>query len=200
LLAGAAQFAANLFEFAFVLWSSNCMADFSSHVDLRDSFYMELALAEAKEAGTRGEVPVGAVVVYDDRVVGRGFNRREELRSPLSHAEVLAIEEASMELHQWRLTECEIYVTLEPCIMCVGAILQARIRRLVFGCLDAKAGAVQSLYRLCEDERLNHRLPVSGGVLAQPCALVLEEFFSALRVRKKRIRNAERWPSPVEGA
>jgi tRNA(adenine34) deaminase len=196
----AASVAANLFEFAFMLWSSNCMADFFSQFKSRDNFYMALALAEAKEAGARGEVPVGAVVVCGDRVVGRGFNRREELQNPLSHAEVLAIEEASKLLQRWRLTECEIYVTLEPCIMCVGAILQARIGRLVFGCLDAKAGAVESLYRLCEDERLNHRLPVSGGVLAQPCALLLEDFFSELRVRKKQTRDAERWPSPVEGA
>ena len=183
-----------------MLWSSSCMPDFSSQFKLRDNFYMELALAQAKEAGARGEVPVGSVVVCGDRVVGRGFNRREEFQNPLSHAEILAIEEASKLLQRWRLTECEIYVTLEPCIMCVGAILQARIRRLVFGCLDAKAGAVESLYRLCEDERLNHRLPVSGGVLAQPCALLLEEFFSELRVRKKQVRDAERWPSPVEGA
>ncbi len=181
-----------------MLWSYDCMADFSSQFKSRDHFYMELAIAEAKEAAVREDVPVGAVVVCGDRVVGRGFNRREELQNPLSHAEILAIEEAAKTLQKWRLTECEIYVTLEPCIMCVGAILQARLQRLVFGCLDAKAGAVESLYRLCEDERLNHRLPVSGGVLAQPCALLLEDFFSELRVRKKH--DAERWPSPVEGA
>jgi tRNA(adenine34) deaminase len=166
----------------------------------RDVFYMELALAEAKAAALRGEVPVGAVVVSGNRVVGRGSNRREERRSPLSHAEVLAIDEASRSLQTWRLTECEIYVTLEPCIMCVGAILQARMRGLVFGCLDMKAGAVESLYQLCEDERLNHRLPVRGGVLGGQCAILLEDFFSELRTRKKQIRPAERWPSPVEGA
>ncbi len=176
------------------------MTGSSSPVKLRDQFYMEVALAEAKEAGARGEVPVGAVVVCGDQVVGRGFNRREELQDPLSHAELVAIRQAANHLQSWRLAECELYVTLEPCIMCVGAILQARIQRLVFGCSDAKAGAVESLYRLCDDERLNHRLPVSGGILAQSCALLLEKFFSEMRVRKKQVRDAERWPSPVEGA
>lgn len=183
-----------------MLWSFNCMTNFSSQIKLRDHSYMELALAQAKEAGARGEVPVGAVVVRRDQVVGRGFNRREELQDPLSHAELVAIRQAANHFQSWRLAECELYVTLEPCIMCVGAILQARIQRLVFGCLDAKAGAVESLYRLCDDERLNHRLPVSGGILAQPCALLLEDFFSELRARKKQVPNAERWPSPVEGA
>ncbi len=183
-----------------MLWSFNRMTEFSSGVKLRDQFYMEVALAEAKEAGTRGEVPVGAVVVRGDQIVGRGFNRREELQDPLSHAELVAIREAANHLQSWRLTECDLYVTLEPCIMCVGAILQARIQRLVFGCLDAKAGAVESLYRLCDDPRLNHRLPVSGGILAQSCSLLLERFFSELRERKKQVHDAERWPSPVEGA
>jgi tRNA(adenine34) deaminase len=165
-----------------------------------DSFYMELALAEARVAALRDEVPVGAVVVCGDRVVGRGFNRREERGSPLAHAELLAIEEASTFLQTWRLTNCEMYVTLEPCVMCAGAILQSRMQRLVFGCPDPKAGAVQSLYQLCEDERLNHRLPAQGGVLAEQCALLLEDFFSRLRTRKTQIPAAERWPSPVEGA
>jgi tRNA(adenine34) deaminase len=176
------------------------MGNICPQPELRDVSYMELAVAEAKAAAARGEVPVGAVVVCGEQVVGRGFNCREERQSPLSHAEVLAIEEAAGSLHSWRLSECEIYVTLEPCVMCVGAILQARIRRLVFGCLDAKAGAVESLYKLCEDERLNHRLPVRGGVLAGRCATLLEDFFSELRMRKRQIRAAERWPSPVEGA
>ncbi|MGE5303411.1 MAG: tRNA adenosine(34) deaminase TadA [Alphaproteobacteria bacterium] len=176
------------------------MGDVCAQPELRDVFYMELALAEAEAAAARGEVPVGAVVVCGERVVGRGFNCREERQSPLSHAELVAIEEAAGSLHSWRLSECEIYVTLEPCVMCVGAILQARIARLVFGCLDAKAGAVESLYKLCEDARFNHRLPVRSGVLAERCALLLEDFFTKLRTRKKQLRTAERWPSPVEGA
>ncbi len=160
--------------------------------------FMKLALAQAKEAADKGEVPVGAVVICDGEVVGAGHNRREELQNPLAHAEIAAIEAASRCLGTWRLTECDLYVTLEPCVMCVGAILQARMRRLVFGCLDPKAGAVKSLYRLCEDERLNHRLPVTGGVAAEACALLLSEFFA--RLRKKSDHHAERWPSPVEGA
>jgi tRNA(adenine34) deaminase len=176
------------------------MADVTSCSDPGDAFYMSLALAEAKKAGARGEVPVGAVIVLRDRVVGRGFNQREQRQSPLGHAEICAIEEASTALCSWRLNDCDIYVTLEPCIMCVGTILQSRIRRLIFGCLDPKAGAVASLYRLCDDDRLNHRVSVTGGVLAAPCAALLQQFFSRLRAQKKQLRNAERWPSPVEGA
>ncbi|HWO40947.1 MAG TPA: tRNA adenosine(34) deaminase TadA [Candidatus Eisenbacteria bacterium] len=165
-----------------------------------DEQYMRLALTEAAKAFDDGEVPVGALVVQAGTVVGRGYNRRERLQNPLGHAEMLAIEEAARNLGSWRLNDCSLYVTLEPCIMCVGAILQARMGRLVFGCVDPKAGAVQSLYRLCEDERLNHRLPAAGGVLARDCAALLENFFSRLRQRKRHIKNTERWPSPAEGA
>ena len=161
---------------------------------------MELALAQAKEAADKGEVPVGAVIVRDREVVGAGYNRREELQNPLAHAEIATIEAASRRLGTWRLIECDLYVTLEPCVMCVGAILQARMRRLVFGCLDPKAGAVQSLYRLCEDERLNHRVPVNGGIAAEECALLLSQFFARLRKKNQSDHHAERWPSPVEGA
>jgi tRNA(adenine34) deaminase len=165
-----------------------------------DEFYMELALAEARKAYECDEVPVGAVVVRGDEIVGKGYNRREELQTPIAHAEILAIEEAARRLGSWRLSECRLYVTLEPCIMCVGAILQARVGALVFGCLDAKAGAVKSLYQLCNDRRLNHRLPVKGGVLARACTEILEQFFSRLRQKKSHQTIAERWPSPAEGA
>lgn len=150
---------------------------------------MALALAEARKAFDHEEVPVGAIIVYGDRIVGAGYNRREQQRSSLAHAELLAIEQASRELGTWRLSECCLYVTLEPCIMCAGAILQARIGGLVFGCLDPKAGAVESLYRLCDDGRLNHRLPAAGGVLAQDCAALLEKFFSRLRDKKRQEKN-----------
>lgn len=149
-----------------------------------DARYMELALAEARKARARDEVPVGAIITHGDLVIGRGYNRREELQSPVAHAEIIAIEQASARLGSWRLSDCRLYVTLEPCIMCIGAVLQARIGELVFGCLDPKAGAVQSLYRLCEDGRLNHRLPARGGVLAGACANLLEGFFSHLRTKK----------------
>ena len=169
-------------------------------MEANDINFMQLALAAAREAGSRGEVPVGAVIVSAGKVISSGYNCREERRSPLGHAEIVAIQAAASHVGGWRLNECEIYVTLEPCIMCVGAILQVRMRRLVFGCLDRKAGAVESLYRLCEDQRLNHQLPVTGGVLASDCAAILGEFFQRLRRQKRNPQNAERWPSPVEGA
>lgn len=165
-----------------------------------DIDFMRLALAAARQASSRGEVPVGAVIVSAAKVIGVGYNCREERQNPLCHAEIIAIQEASNALHSWRLDRCDMYVTLEPCIMCVGAILQARLRRLVFGCADVKAGAVESLYRLCEDQRLNHRLPVIKGVLADECSSILSEFFSRLRAQKRDTYRTERWPSPVEGA
>jgi tRNA(adenine34) deaminase len=145
---------------------------------------MKLALQEANRAVEKEEVPVGAVVVCGDRVVGQGHNRREELQIPTAHAEMLALQEAASSLRSWRLEDCALYVTLEPCVMCVGAILQARIARLVFGCLDSKGGAVESLYRLCEDPRLNHRLEVTRGVMESECGRILSEFFSCLRSKK----------------
>jgi tRNA(adenine34) deaminase len=165
-----------------------------------DLTYMTLALAAARQAAEHGEVPVGAIVVSGGKVVGTGYNSREQRQDPHGHAEMIAIRAAARRLGSWRLENCAIFVTLEPCVMCTGAILQARMRRLVFGCLDPKAGAVESLYRLCEDQRLNHQLPVTGGVLAQESAALLAEFFSQLRIKKRHTQKAERWPSPVEGA
>lgn len=144
---------------------------------------MAAALEEARAAAACEEVPVGAVVVREQSIVARGRNRRESLQDPTAHAEVLALQEASSRLGSWRLHECTLYVTLEPCIMCVGAIIQARVGKLVFGCLDPKAGAVESLYRLCEDRRLNHQPQVSGGVLGNECARILREFFEDLRTK-----------------
>ena len=190
----------NFLDFAFVLSSS--MDSFSADAAPGDHFYMRLALDEANRAAACIEVPVGAVIVCGTEIIGRGYNRREELRTAVAHAEMLAIEQASRHLDRWRLSDCQLYVTLEPCLMCVGAILQARIARLVFGCLDPKSGAVESLYQLCSDDRLNHRLPVSGGILAEQCSAVLRNFFSFVRNSKvnERQTKAERWPSPAEGA
>ena len=170
------------------------MEDFSDK-DPKDARYMRVALEEAKNAAANGEVPVGAVVVYQDEIIGRGYNRREELCSALAHAELLAIEQASRHLGSWRLCDCQLYVTLEPCVMCVGAIVQARMGRLIFGCLDPKGGAVESLYQLCADARLNHRLPVAGGMLAEDCSTILQAFFNRLRQNKRDQLKAERWPS-----
>ena len=166
----------------------------------RDETYMRLALKEAAKAYEQGEVPVGAVIVQNDEIVGSGFNCREQKQSPLAHAEVIAVANAASFRGNWRLTGCDLYVSLEPCIMCVGAILQARIDRLIFGCLDPKAGAVQSLYQLCDDSRVNHRLPATGGILAEESCALLGRFFSELRRKKKSTSDTERWPSPAEGA
>ena len=167
------------------------MDQFETTIFQGDVSFMKLALQQARHASQRGEVPVGAVVVHDGQIVGRAYNRREEMQSPLAHAEILALDAASQELGHWRLTNCDLYVTLEPCIMCAGAILQGRLRRLIFGCLDPKAGAVRSLYRLCEDQRLNHQVPATTGVLAEECATVLSDFFSSLREQKRITRYGE---------
>ena len=169
-------------------------------MEIRDSEYMKLALSAAQEAAKKGEVPVGAVVVSAGEVVGTGYNCREGQQNPLGHAEIIAIQDAANRLRTWRLEHCDIYVTLEPCLMCTGAILQARFRRLVFGCLDSKAGAVESLYRLCEDPRLNHQVQATGSLLAQESAALLADFFTRLRLQKRQGDKTERWTSPVEGA
>ena len=160
------------------------MSEFLPDRAARDSYYMELALREARKGAEAGEVPVGAVVVCNDDLVSQAHNRREELQNPMAHAEVLALQAASAHLRSWRLEQCALYVTLEPCLMCIGAILQARVSRLVFGCLDPKGGAVESLYRLCEDRRLNHSLPVTRGILESECAGILMGFFTHLRKKK----------------
>jgi tRNA(adenine34) deaminase len=152
-----------------------------------DEAFMQQALALAQEAASLGEVPVGAVAVFEGRVVGTGFNRREIDRDPLAHAEVLALNQAARTLGCWRLSGVTLYVTLEPCAMCAGAMVQARVSRLVFGTLDPKAGAVGSLYNLVEDPRHNHRLQVTSGILADDCRLLLKTFFGALRQKKRDI-------------
>ena len=167
------------------------MENFYSETAPEDSHYMEFALEEAAKAAEKEEIPVGAVVVWEGKVVGRGHNQREELQSPMAHAEILALQEASSRLRSWRLHECILYVTLEPCIMCVGAILQARISRLVFGCADPKGGAVESLYRLCEDPRLNHHPAVTRGVLEGECGQILTEFFGRLRMKNGKVTRTD---------
>jgi tRNA(adenine34) deaminase len=146
-----------------------------------DETYMQLALDEARVAGEEGEVPIGAVVVFEGAVVARAHNRRENDRDPTAHAELLAIRAAATSLQRWRLSECTVYVTLEPCPMCAGAMHQARITRLVYGAPDPKAGAVGTLYDLSDDERLNHRFDVTTGVLAKESAALLKAFFGNLR-------------------
>ena len=159
-----------------------------NHADIAtepDAHYMRLALNEAMEALDEGDVPVGAVVVRGERVIGRGHNQRERLNDPTAHAEVEALRDAAKQRGRWRLDETILYVTLEPCAMCAGALVNARVAQVVFGAWDKRAGAVESLFRICDDARLNHRLQVRGGVLEAPCRELLQEFFRAKRARKK---------------
>lgn len=147
-----------------------------------DDFYMRLAYSLAESAASLGEVPVGAVIVHQDgRIVGTGFNLRETKSVAIRHAEIEAIEHACRSLSSWRLSECSLYVTLEPCIMCAGAVHQARLARVVYGATDPKAGAMGSLYDIHNDQRLNHRLPVTSGVLSEECGRILQDFFRARR-------------------
>ena len=147
-----------------------------------DEMHMRDALREANAAWQEGEVPVGAVcVTADGRVVGKAHNQRELLKDPTAHAEMLALTQAAAALGTWRLTDVTLYVTLEPCPMCAGALVNARLGRLVFGAWDPKAGACGSLFNVVQDERLNHRLPILGGVLEFECARVLKDFFRERR-------------------
>jgi tRNA(adenine34) deaminase len=146
-----------------------------------DDGFMREAIGEAERAAALGEVPVGCVVVIGGEIVGRGGNRRESASDPTAHAEMIAIREAAQSIGGWRLVGATLYVTQEPCPMCAGAIVNARVERVVFGCDNPKAGAVKTLYRLLEDERLNHRVTVEQSPLAAECGALLTTFFSALR-------------------
>jgi len=144
-------------------------------------YFMRQALAEAEQAERENEVPVGAVIARGEQVIASAHNQREQLRDPTAHAEMLAITQAAAALGDWRLEDCTLYVTLEPCPMCAGAILQARLPRVVYGAGDPKAGAVASLFQLLDDPRLNHRCEVLPGVLAEQCGAILTRFFQAQR-------------------
>ena len=160
---------------------------------MNDETYMRLAIEEARKAAEADEVPIGAVVVYEPidsgtrrplaepKVIARAGNQRERKKDPAGHAEFVAMLQAARELDAWRLEHCTVYVTLEPCIMCAGLMHQARIRRCVYGAPDPKAGALGTLYRINEDERLNHTFEVTSGVLQDECASLLKEFFAAKR-------------------
>ncbi|MFH0983740.1 MAG: tRNA adenosine(34) deaminase TadA [Planctomycetota bacterium] len=151
-----------------------------------DARFMREALKEARAADDAEEVPVGAVVVCEGRVIGRGHNQRQRLADPTAHAEMIAITAASGSLGDWRLTGCTLYVTLEPCAMCAGAIVLARIDRLVFGADDPKAGACGSLYSIATNPRSNHQVAVTRGVLKDECSLVLQAFFQRQRALGKK--------------
>jgi len=151
-----------------------------------DQFWMSRALELANQAISQDEVPVGAVVVKDDQVIAAAANQRESLRDPTAHAEMIAITQAAAAIDDWRLESCTLYVTLEPCLMCSGAILQARIPRIVYGATDPKGGAVHSLYEVLHDTRLNHRCQVTAGVMSDACGRILTEFFSSKRAQGKK--------------
>ena len=145
--------------------------------------YMRAALREAEAAADRGEVPVGCVIVHEGRIIAKGHNQRETLQDPTAHAEILAITAAAAHVGSWRLEETDLYVTLEPCPMCAGAIILSRVKRVFFGADDPKAGVCGTLMNLLEDQRFNHQPEVSGGLLAEECGGILTGFFRAIRAR-----------------
>ena len=149
---------------------------------------MSLALDEARHAFLAGEIPVGALAVRGNEIIARGGNLKEQKRLAFSHAELEVMIQASRMVGDWRLSEVTLYVTLEPCIMCAGAMLQARLQRLVYGCADPKAGAIESLYTLAADSRLNHQISVSSGVLAGQSQKMLQQFFHLLRTKKQSMK------------
>ena len=148
--------------------------------------WMRLALEQARRAFEADEVPIGAVIVHDDRVIGEGYNQRETLGDPTAHAEMIAITQAAGALGSWRLLDCTLYVTLEPCPMCAGAVVQARLPRVIYGAADPKAGACQTLFQITSDPRLNHRAAVLGGVLGDECGAILRDFFARQRALGKK--------------
>lgn len=155
-------------------------------VNKEDEKYMKLAIEQAQIAEENGDVPIGAVIVYKNQIIGRAYNQREQLQDPTAHAEIIALTQAAAFLESWRLHGCTMYVTLEPCPMCAGALVLARVDRLVYGCDDPKTGAVKSLYNIVNDERLNHTINVASGVLAEECSGLLQQFFQRRRIENNQ--------------
>jgi len=153
----------------------------------KDQEFMQVAIDQAKIAEENGDVPIGAVIVRNEQIIAKAYNQREQLADPTAHAEIIALTQAAAFLNNWHLNGCTIYVTLEPCCMCAGAMVLARIDRLVFGCDDPKAGACKSLYNIVQDERLNHKLEVTTGVLKEDCSKLLQDFFQKKRPYKEEL-------------
>lgn len=147
--------------------------------------YMKAALKQAQKAYELGEVPIGCVIVHEGKIIGRGYNRRNTDKNTLAHAEITAINKASKKIGDWRLEECTLYVTLEPCQMCAGAIVQARITEVVMGCMNPKAGCAGSILNILEMPEFNHQVKVVRGILEEPCSQMLKTFFTRLRERNK---------------
>ncbi|PAV28519.1 tRNA-specific adenosine deaminase [Virgibacillus profundi] len=150
-----------------------------------DEKYMLAAIGEAEKARDINEVPIGAVIIFENEIIAAGYNVRETSQTTLSHAELIAIQEANGKIGSWRLEDCTLYVTLEPCPMCAGAIVQSRIKRVVYGAADPKAGCGGTLMNLLNDERFNHQVELTKGILEKECAQLLTDFFKTLRLRKK---------------
>ena len=157
-----------------------------------DEKYMKAALSQAKRAIRLGEVPIGCVIVYDGKIIARGYNKRNTKKTTLAHAEITAIAKASRVIGDWRLEDCDIYVTLEPCQMCSGAIVQARMRRVIMGCRNPKAGCAGSVLDILQNPGFNHRVELTEGVLESECSEILKEFFKDLRVRNKQEKEAKK--------
>lgn len=162
------------------------MIDSPQHLLQPHAVWMRAALEQARCAFEAGEVPVGAVIVHQERIIAAAHNQRELLNDPTAHAEMIALTQAAQSLGSWRLLDCTLYVTLEPCPMCAGALVQARLPTVIFGTEDPKAGACGSLYEITTDPRLNHRCTVLGGVLREDCRVILQEFFARQRAAGKK--------------
>lgn len=158
----------------------------------QDIKYMRAAIREAKKAYALGEVPIGCVIVYQDKIIGRGYNRRNTDKSTLAHAEISAIRKASKKMGDWRLEDCTLYVTLEPCQMCAGAIVQARVKRVVMACMNPKAGCAGSILNVLDMPEFNHQVETTRGVLEEECSVMLSAFFKELRIRHKLEKEASR--------
>ncbi|MCT1577220.1 tRNA adenosine(34) deaminase TadA [Oceanobacillus kimchii] len=152
---------------------------------------MAAAIREARRAWVLNEVPIGAVIVHDGEIIGKGFNLRESMQATLTHAELLAMQEANNEIGSWRLEDCTLYVTLEPCPMCAGAIVQSRMKRVVYGASDTKAGCAGTLMNLLNEPQFNHQVEVTSGILEQQCSTILKEFFKELREKKSKNTSAD---------
>lgn len=164
-----------------------------------DLKYMKEALKEAKKAAKIGEVPIGCVIVYKDKIIGRGYNRRNTKKTTLAHAEITAIQKASKAMGDWRLEDCTLYVTLEPCQMCAGAIVQARIKEVIVGTMNPKAGCAGSILNVLQMEEFNHQVELTTGVMEEECKKVLQDFFVDLRIRNKKEKEEKRKELESEG-
>lgn len=159
-------------------------------MDKNKEYFMKVALQEAKKAALIQEVPIGAIVVYDGKIIGRGHNLREHSQNTIDHAEMVAIDEACRNLRSWRLADCDLYVTIEPCLMCAGAIINARVKNVYYGAPDYKAGAAESLYNVFNDNRLNHLVHAEGGILSTECGQIMKDFFKKARKKRKAQKRA----------